>query len=267
MISFFDIRHSKAAMLVLNGKKVLGKKMDIHYALPKDNPGEKESNQGTLVVFNLDSSMTDDDIRAVFGEYGEVKEIRSTPNKNTHKFVEFFDVRDAERALLALNRTKVRSKIIKIEVSRPSNRGRRKGPPNFGAMMDGSSFVAYPPNGAVPPPQVMQGSGAPPPNIIPPNHMPMYGRPVPPQFAGYPVHMGYALPPGQYQAPYGYVWPNGVMHVPHPPVYNTNTNRMPQQQFYAANHPTTTTTTTTNPNYSTSPNASYSASPPSNPNN
>ncbi len=44
------------------------------------------------------------------------QDIRSTPNKNTHKFVEYFDVRDAERALLALNRTKVRSKMIKIEV-------------------------------------------------------------------------------------------------------------------------------------------------------
>ncbi len=50
-----------------------GKKMDIHYALPKDNPGEKEVNQGTLVVFNLDPAMRDDEIRAVFAEYGEVK--------------------------------------------------------------------------------------------------------------------------------------------------------------------------------------------------
>ncbi len=47
--------------------------MDIHYALPKDNPGEKEVNQGTLVVFNLDPAMRDDEIRAVFAEYGEVK--------------------------------------------------------------------------------------------------------------------------------------------------------------------------------------------------
>ena len=135
MISFFDIRHSKAAMLVLNGKKVFGKKMDVHYALPKDNPGDKESNQGTLVVFNLDTTMSDEDIRDVFSDHGEVKDIRSTPNKNTHKFIEFFDVRDAERALVALNRTKVRSKIIKIEVSRPSNRGRRKGPELGGQMM------------------------------------------------------------------------------------------------------------------------------------
>lgn len=154
MISFFDIRHAKAAMLVLNGKKVQGKKMDIHYALPKDNPGEKESNQGTLVVFNLDPSMNDDDIRQVFGEFGEVKDIRSTPNKNTHKFVEFYDVRDAERALLALNRTKVRSKIIKIEVSRPSNRGRRKGPDPMGQ----GAYMAY----GAPPTASTAPSGRPP---------------------------------------------------------------------------------------------------------
>merc|ERR1711991_128480 len=49
-----------------------------------------------------------------------------TPNKTTHKFVEFYDVRDAEAALNALNRTKVRNKVIKIEVSRPSNRGKKK---------------------------------------------------------------------------------------------------------------------------------------------
>lgn len=126
MISFFDIRHSKAAMLVLNGKKVRGKRMDIHFALPKDNPGEKDANQGTLVVFNLDPALSEEDIRKVFSVHGEVKDIRTTPNKNTHKFIEFFDVRDAERALMALNRTKVGSKMIKIEVSRPSNRGKQQ---------------------------------------------------------------------------------------------------------------------------------------------
>ena len=73
-------------------------------------------NQGTLVVFNLDTTMTDDEIREVFSAHGEVKDIRSTPNKTTHKFVEFYDVRDAERALLALNRTKVRGKMISYDV-------------------------------------------------------------------------------------------------------------------------------------------------------
>jgi hypothetical protein len=192
MISFFDIRHSKAAMLVLNGKKVQGKKMDVHYALPKDNAGDKEANQGTLVVFNLDTSMSDDDIRAVFSDYGEVKDIRSTPNKNTHKFVEFYDVRDAERALLALNRTKVRSKVIKIEVSRPSNRGRRKESTGFqplqlmGGPLVGPPLVVPQPGG--PQQGLPQGQQGPPQGGFMP-----YGGGVAPLLVGQNAHDMYQI--------------------------------------------------------------------------
>jgi hypothetical protein len=41
----------------------------------KDNPSEKDINQGTLVVFNLDPSVSNDDLRQIFGAYGEVKEV------------------------------------------------------------------------------------------------------------------------------------------------------------------------------------------------
>lgn len=41
----------------------------------QDNPSDKDVNQGTLVVFNLDASVTNDDLRNIFGEYGEVKEV------------------------------------------------------------------------------------------------------------------------------------------------------------------------------------------------
>lgn len=41
----------------------------------KDNPSEKDINQGTLVVFNLDPSVSNDDLRLIFGVYGEVKEV------------------------------------------------------------------------------------------------------------------------------------------------------------------------------------------------
>lgn len=55
MISYFDIRHSKNAMRNLQGKLLRRRKLDIHYSIPKDNPSEKDQNQGTLVVFNLGS--------------------------------------------------------------------------------------------------------------------------------------------------------------------------------------------------------------------
>jgi RNA recognition motif-containing protein len=41
----------------------------------QDNPSDKDVNQGTLVVFNLDASVSNDDLRHIFGGYGEVKEV------------------------------------------------------------------------------------------------------------------------------------------------------------------------------------------------
>ena len=32
-------------------------------------------NQGTLVVFNLDPSITNDDLHGIFGAHGEIKEV------------------------------------------------------------------------------------------------------------------------------------------------------------------------------------------------
>ena len=116
-------------------------------------------NQGTLVVFNLDPSITNDDLYVIFGVHGEIKEvihiflfiffsyqnvwkktnihvkcccffptekqIRETPHKWHHKFVEFYDVRDAEAALKALNRCEIAGKRIKVEPSRPGGARRR----------------------------------------------------------------------------------------------------------------------------------------------
>lgn len=45
--------------------------------LNQDNPSDKDINQGTLVVFNLDPSVSNDDLRQIFGAYGEVKEVIS----------------------------------------------------------------------------------------------------------------------------------------------------------------------------------------------
>lgn len=41
----------------------------------QENPSEKDINQGTLVVFNLDSSVTNDDLHQIFCVYGEIKEV------------------------------------------------------------------------------------------------------------------------------------------------------------------------------------------------
>ncbi|KAI4383377.1 hypothetical protein MLD38_009222 [Melastoma candidum] len=119
MISYYDIRSARTAMRALQNKPLRRRKLDIHFSIPKDNPSEKDINQGTLVVFNLDASVSNDELRQIFGVYGEVKEIRETPHKRHHKFVEFYDVRAAEAALRALNRSEIAGKRIKLEPSRP----------------------------------------------------------------------------------------------------------------------------------------------------
>ncbi|XP_007025190.2 PREDICTED: protein MEI2-like 5 [Theobroma cacao] len=119
MISYYDIRSARTAMRALQNKPLRRRKLDIHFSIPKDNPSEKDINQGTLVVFNLDPSVSNEDLRQIFGVYGEVKEIRETPHKRHHKFIEFYDVRAAEQALKSLNRSDIAGKRIKLEPSRP----------------------------------------------------------------------------------------------------------------------------------------------------
>ncbi|KAM0944385.1 putative RNA recognition motif domain, mei2-like RNA recognition, RNA-binding domain superfamily [Dioscorea sansibarensis] len=119
MISYYDIRDAKKAMRALQNKPLRRKKLDIHFSIPKENPSEKDLNQGTLVVFNLDSSVSNDLLLRIFGACGEVKEIRETPQKHYHKFIEYYDVRAAEAALRSLNNCEIAGKRIKLQPSRP----------------------------------------------------------------------------------------------------------------------------------------------------
>ena len=52
-------------------------------------------------------------------------QIRETPHKKHHKFIEFYDVRHAEAALSALNRSDIAGKRIKLEPSRPGGTRRK----------------------------------------------------------------------------------------------------------------------------------------------
>ncbi|KAG9445526.1 hypothetical protein H6P81_011654 [Aristolochia fimbriata] len=87
--------------------------------------GPDALNQGTIVVFNLDSEVSANDLKAIFEVYGPVKELRETPYKRQHRFIEFFDVRDAARALSEMNGKEVFGKRLMIEFSRPGGQARR----------------------------------------------------------------------------------------------------------------------------------------------
>ncbi|CAK9171910.1 unnamed protein product [Ilex paraguariensis] len=119
MISYYDIRAAQNAMKALQDKPLRHRRLDIHFSIPKDNPSEKDINHGTLVIFNLDSSVSNDELHKIFGVYGEIKEIHEIPHKSNRKYVEFYDVRDADAVLCVLNGSDIAGKRIKIESSHP----------------------------------------------------------------------------------------------------------------------------------------------------
>ncbi|XWS63482.1 hypothetical protein CRYUN_Cryun06bG0101400 [Craigia yunnanensis] len=124
MISYYDIRAARNAMKEIQSRPLMCRKLDIHYSIPKDTPSENDEKQSTLVVFNLDLSVSNDDLRHIFGAYGEIKEIHETPQRSEHKFIEFYDVRAAEAAFHALSGSDIDGKQIKVEPSRPGCSGR-----------------------------------------------------------------------------------------------------------------------------------------------
>ncbi|KAJ4838396.1 hypothetical protein Tsubulata_017426 [Turnera subulata] len=115
MISYYDIRAAQKAMRALQNKPLRRRQLDIHYSIPKDNLSEQDVNQGMLVVSNLDSSVSTDELHKIFGFYGEIKEIRETSHEHHQKLIEYYDVRAAEAALSALNKSDIAGKQIKLE--------------------------------------------------------------------------------------------------------------------------------------------------------
>ncbi|RZC13364.1 Protein MEI2-like 4 isoform G [Glycine soja] len=120
MISYQDLRAAQNAMQELQNRPLRSRKLDIHYSIPKVNAPEKDIGHGTLMLSGLDSPVLDDELKQIFGFYGEIKEIYEYPEMNNHKFIEFYDVRAAEAALRALNKIDISGKQIKLEPGHPS---------------------------------------------------------------------------------------------------------------------------------------------------
>ncbi|TKY60530.1 MEI2 1 [Spatholobus suberectus] len=120
MISYHDLRAAQNAMQALQNRPLRSRNLDIHYSIPKVNAPEKDIGHGTLMLSGLDSSILNDDLKQIFGFYGEIKEIYEYPEMNHHKFIEFYDVRAAEDALRALNKIDIAGKQIKLEPGHPS---------------------------------------------------------------------------------------------------------------------------------------------------
>ncbi|KAI4373751.1 hypothetical protein MLD38_011836 [Melastoma candidum] len=114
MISFYDIRAAHDAMTALQGRPFQRRNLDIHYSVPKDNSTEEELKPGVLELFDLDPSVSDDELRHIFCEYGEIIEIWDGA-LGSRKYVEFYDIRAAEAAFHALNMNEIAGRRIKVQ--------------------------------------------------------------------------------------------------------------------------------------------------------
>ncbi|KAF8115578.1 hypothetical protein N665_0025s0046 [Sinapis alba] len=114
MVSYYDIRAAQNAMRALHGMLLSGRKLDIHYHIPKENSNKESTSEGALLVNNLDSSVSIEEFYRIVSSYGEIKEIRRTLPETSQIYIEFFDVRAAEAALRGLNGLEVAGRQLKL---------------------------------------------------------------------------------------------------------------------------------------------------------
>ncbi|MED6217498.1 hypothetical protein PIB30_018308 [Stylosanthes scabra] len=104
---------------------IAGRAVWAQYVLPACNVVPDGQNQGTVVVFNLDSEVSAENLKRVFEAFGPVREMRDTPLKKNQRFVEFYDVRDASKALEELDGKEIYGRKVVIEFSRPGGHSRK----------------------------------------------------------------------------------------------------------------------------------------------
>ncbi|XP_050374125.1 protein terminal ear1 [Argentina anserina] len=140
-VHFYDLRHAEKALAEIRERHmqhqsrgpyrnsftvIVSSEVWAHYVIPVHTAIPDGHNQGTIVIFNLDSAVTASGIKQTFQEFGAVKELRETPTKKHQKFVEFYDIRHAARALKEMNGKEFHGRQIIIEFSRPGGNSWKK---------------------------------------------------------------------------------------------------------------------------------------------
>ncbi|KAF5727964.1 hypothetical protein HS088_TW21G00104 [Tripterygium wilfordii] len=165
------------------------------YQSTQGSQGENDPNNTTIFVGGLDSSVTDDHLKSVFSQYGELVHVKIPPGKRCG-FVQFANRACAEQALSMLNGVTLGGQNIRLSWGRsPLNKQ-----PDQSQYGGGGGYYGY-----------AQGYDA-------------YGYAPPPQdpsmyYSGYP---GY----GNYQQPGAYQQSQQVISDPNPKIFALSTSSM-----------------------------------------
>lgn len=78
----------------------------------------------SLYVGNLSYSVTVEQLRQLFSDYGEVKDVRIVPNRD-FGFVDMSSPSEAEAARTALNGSEFEGRTLRVDEARPPRSERR----------------------------------------------------------------------------------------------------------------------------------------------
>ncbi|KAG1363359.1 Protein terminal ear1 [Cocos nucifera] len=107
--------------------------------------GVDDPNQGSIVVFNLDPNISSLALREIFEPFGAVKEVKEMASRPHHKVVEYFDTRDAARALSKLNGKHIFGRRLILEFFRPGGQIRSYSGSNYPKRSSGHQNYPLPP--------------------------------------------------------------------------------------------------------------------------
>uniref|UniRef100_A0A5B7C6H2 RRM domain-containing protein n=1 Tax=Davidia involucrata TaxID=16924 RepID=A0A5B7C6H2_DAVIN len=133
---------------------IAGRAVWAQFMIPAITGVPDGHNQGTLVIFNLDPEVSAISLKEIFQAFGPVKELRETPMKRHQRFVEFYDVRDAAKALKEMNGKEIHGKHAVIEFSRPGGYSKRFSKSTQNTI---NNFHSPPPPPPPPPPHKISG--------------------------------------------------------------------------------------------------------------
>lgn len=98
-VTYYDTRAAERARAKMNKKVLVGRALDVHFSLPKDEDQEqhcdRDKNQGTLfvVVHDAKDPVSDEVIRAHFEPFGDIRAIRTYKGQLHTRFIEYWDSR------------------------------------------------------------------------------------------------------------------------------------------------------------------------------
>jgi RNA recognition motif-containing protein len=125
-LHFFDARAAEACVEKMNGKQVGGRSLDVSFLFGNDTSGVEAVNTGTLWIRVRGRSLSHEDMRQRFSQYGALRDVRNARGSLDVFFVEYYDLRDCERAFLQHRDPDVSLEYAKAQ-GPPSRGGARGG--------------------------------------------------------------------------------------------------------------------------------------------